>query len=91
MRVVLNIQSIKVILARRNKDYNWLAERTGLSTSYVYKIMRLEYSPSSDARHKIQRAFNNECWDNLFKILEDEHSEQFYTNTLHTVEHNDKK
>jgi transcriptional regulator with XRE-family HTH domain len=70
MQIILKAKNIQIILAKKNRDYSWLAERTGVSTSYVYKIMRGEHSPSGIIRQRIQKAFNNECWDNLFAIIE---------------------
>jgi len=71
MKIKLNIRSIKLILGRRNKDYNWISERTGLSISHIYKLMQHRVNPSPDCRARIQHCFNNEAWDRLF-IIEEE-------------------
>jgi hypothetical protein len=92
MRILVKVKNIQLLLAKRNRDYAWLSDKTGLSASYIYKVMRKEYCPSGDTRKRIQKAFGGASWDFLFEIHEEESaaSESFMTATAVLVSREQK-
>lgn len=71
MIIRLNVKFIKKFLARHDYTYDWIAERTGLSLSYIYKLMREINYPSPDCRKRLRYIFRTK-WENLFIIEEEE-------------------
>lgn len=68
MRIVLRVNKVKVILARRNKTFTWLAQKIDTSPQYVSALLAQKKNPSPVTRIKIQRTLNNCRWDDLFEI-----------------------
>lgn len=68
MIVKIKVSNIRKILASRNLKYAWLAEKTGLSTSHIYKILEGHADAGCEARQRIRICFNNIPWDDLFFI-----------------------
>lgn len=79
MRVIVYLKpkTILLLLARRNADLGWLAERTGVSRTTVSFWMHGKSQPSNEARTRIMEAFRGMShkpggrlkWDDIFQSV----------------------
>ncbi len=68
IRVVLNRDTIKILMIKKNLNYVRTAERIGISHQFFYELMINRKHPSSETRKKIQEAFKGHSWESLFTI-----------------------
>lgn len=74
MIVKIRIDNVRKILIRRGVHYNhasYLAERTGLSISFWYKVLQGHLEAGGLARERLHKCFCNVRWDDIFLIEED--------------------
>ena len=68
MRITIKGDNIRVILAKKNKNYTWFAEQLGTSRQYVSMILNDVKFPSPKKREKIMKIFAGRRWDDLFHL-----------------------
>lgn len=72
MKVLLNRERFLIILTKKNKDYDWLAQQLGTSAKYVSYIVNGNRGLSPELRNRLQAIFPGRKWDDLFRIKFDE-------------------
>jgi len=72
MKVKLNSETIRRILARKNKSQNWLADRIGTSSGYMSQLMNGSRHPSPKMREVILKNLKDYEFDDLFFLPEEE-------------------
>lgn len=69
VKIYLNKTGIKSVLAQKNKSLNWLADRVGVSQSYMSRWLSCEKSPRPEVRCKIQKCLGGHTkWGTVFII-----------------------
>lgn len=71
-KVYLRGDSVKEILARRNRTIGWLASATQMSPQHIAELLRGTSCPSAASRKSIQKALMPAKWDDLFTFFPDE-------------------
>ena len=70
VKVRLNSQAIRRILARSNMSQNALAGRLRTTTGYVSQMMSGTRNPSPQMRQRIHDLFSDHQFDDLFVLLD---------------------
>jgi transcriptional regulator with XRE-family HTH domain len=70
IKVKLNQAAVLWAIAKRNMSQNMLADRAGISSSYISQIIRGTRNPSPLTRQKIQDALQPLTFDDIFIIEE---------------------
>ncbi len=68
VKVKLNSKAVRQVLARKNKSQNWLAKRLEISSGFMAQLLAGERCPSPNVRERIQAAFNDLRFEDLFTI-----------------------
>mgnify|MGYP001576052122 FL=1 len=76
VKVYLNEETVKTLLARKNVDYTWFAEKIGSSPTFVRRLVNGFARPGPKIRKKIVAAFSGSSlrsgrlkWDDLFTTV----------------------
>ena len=72
--VRLNTQALWARLALLNRSQNWLAEQTGISSSYLSKLVTQGRAPSGRIRLRMLKALDVENFHELFRLEEEDHN-----------------
>lgn len=72
MKVKLNSETLRRILARKNKSQNWFAKRIGTSSGYMSQLMNGSRNPSPKMREKILNTLKDCDFDDVFSLPEEE-------------------
>lgn len=81
IRVYVRVETIEVLLVKKNKDPEWLADEIAkamsMSSYYTMKMVRGERPMGAEVRGKLMEMFRGmkasrgrPCWDDFFKIQE---------------------
>jgi len=68
MKVSLNAEALRRMLARRNLSQNWLAKRVGTTSGYMSQMMAGKRYPSPIMRRKILKVLKDCEFDDLFTL-----------------------
>jgi hypothetical protein len=68
MKVKLKAKSVQLLLARKNRSQNWLANNIGTTSGYMSQLMTGSRYPSPDMRKKIMVCLDEYGFDDLFTI-----------------------
>ncbi|MDP3062124.1 MAG: helix-turn-helix transcriptional regulator [Chloroflexota bacterium] len=68
LRVLLKLEDLRVILAKRNMSQNMLAMKAGISSGYFSQIMHGERRPSPRLRQRLLDTLEGVAFDDLFSI-----------------------
>ncbi len=69
VRVSLNRQALEIAITRRNISQNALAQKLGVSKSYLSQVITGKREPSASMRRRILEYLRDYTFDDLF-ILE---------------------
>lgn len=72
IKVMVKVDRVRVILARKNREQNWLAERCQITKQYLWQILEGKRNPSEEMRTRMLRALGlnrvENGWDEIFLI-----------------------
>ena len=68
MKIYLNSEGVRIIVAKKNRSLSWFAKQVGISRGYVSVLLAQRKSPQPKVRRKIQKTLNGHKWDDLFII-----------------------
>lgn len=71
VRVHLNNQALRRLLARRNMTQNSFARRIKVSSGYVSQLLRGQRHPSPKVRERILAELPGTDFDHLFRVADD--------------------
>lgn len=66
IRIYLNSDGIKELLARRNLSLKDMAERLDMNYHHLSNLLSERRSPAPETRARIQKFFQNAAWSTLF-------------------------
>lgn len=69
-RIFLNGRKVAEILVRRGLTRSELADKIGVSPTYIWMLMNQRSAPSPELTKKIQATLRGARWDDLFRMEE---------------------
>jgi transcriptional regulator with XRE-family HTH domain len=68
VKIIINTEQVEYIIAKRNKDKKWLADRIGVTQSYLSQWLAHRKNPSPTNRQRIMNCLQGRgiTWDRLF-------------------------
>ena len=68
IKVFVRNEPVRIILARRNKNYEWLACQMSVTSNYLWQLLEMRRCPSHKLRDKMMKALRvkGEKWDQIF-------------------------
>lgn len=74
MKIQIKTQQIEVILAKRNKTKEWLADRLNTTPTYLSELLAGRKCPSAEMRDRLCKVLKGRgiLWDDIFQILNSE-------------------
>ena len=77
IRVYVRVETVDILLARKNETADWLAQQMSLSSIHAWNVVRGKVPVSPDVRKKLMGAFRGmslhrgpATWDDFYAIRE---------------------
>lgn len=77
IKVYIRVETVEVLLAKKNEDLEWFANQMSMSTWHAREILKGKAPLTPDSRKRVMKIFSGMAiqrgrpsWDQIFKVEE---------------------